>query len=199
MSQQIQADTRLRDAAAQPAAQSPPFARQTVVPERDHAGMRRRSSGAWFTIPAMCAGICLIACALIVGQVEENRQLAWQRAKLQTDLDHLQKQIATNADFVSRLSTDANLVERLAQRQMKMVREGAAVLELEGQETPAHSSPYRLVTIPPPPAVAPYEPAPGVMTHLFTHPQIRLYAYGIGAFLVAAGLILGASGSSEMR
>lgn len=141
----------------------------------------------------LCGGISLISCALIIGQVEDNRQLAWQKNKLTTDLEHFQKQIDTNHEFLSRLSTDANLAERLAQRQMKMVREGEAVLDLKGTSTLEDTSPFRLVNIPPPPAVRPYEPASGLLTRLFANARVRLYTYGVGAFAIALAIIAGAS------
>ncbi len=154
---------------------------------------KSQSSGGWWTLPTMCLGIALIACSLIVGQVEENRQMAWQRNKLQMDLEYLQRQASTNQEFLERLKTDANLVERLAQRQMKMIREGAAVLELEGRHAQDNSSVFKLVKTPPPPKVEPYKPADTLLNRLFGTPRQRLYASGIGALLVAVGLIMGAS------
>jgi hypothetical protein len=155
------------------------------------SGFPKKHSGAWFTLPLLCAGIGLISCALLIGQVENNRRLAWQRAKLQTDLESFQKQIDTNQDFLNRLSSDSNLAERLAQRQMKLVREGSAILELNGPGE--DTSPFRLVTVAPPPAVKPYEPDHSLLTKLFSDTHLRLYAYGLGAFMIAVSLITGAS------
>jgi hypothetical protein len=135
--------------------------------------------------------MALISCALISGQVEENRELAWQRNKLQRDLDHIQDQVKTNDKFLKDLNTDPNLAERLAQLQMKMVRRGATVLDVKGQDTGAVGSPFRLVTIPPPPPVKPYEPGTDLLSRLFVHPQVRLLAYGLGAMAIAMSLILG--------
>lgn len=144
----------------------------------------------------MCFGIALIACALIVGQVEENRQMAWQKNKLQMDLDHLRKQSDTNVEFLERIKTDANLVERLAQRQMKLVREGAAVLELKGSAGEEGLSAFKLVKTPSPPIVEPYRPADTPLTRLFGTARQRLVASGMGAFLVAVGLIMGNPGKT---
>lgn len=170
------------------AAPTPPIDRITITPKPAPP-----STGGWWTLPIMCVGISLIACAIIIGQVEENRQLSWQKNKLQMDLDYLQKQAAVNDEFLSKLSTDANLVERLAQRQMKLIRQGSAVLDLKGAAGEDNTSAFKLVRIPPPPEVKPYEPAPGLLTHLFGTDRQRLYAMGLGAFLVAVGLIMGGS------
>lgn len=154
-----------------------------------------QTTGGWWTLPAMCLGIGLIACSIIVGQVEENRQMAWQKNKLQMDLEYLQKQAATNQEFLDKLKTDANLVERLAQRQMKLVREGAAVLELDGSSNEQTSSAFKLVRTPPPPEVEPYRPSASLLSRLFGDARRRLYASGFGAFLVAMGLVMGGTKS----
>lgn len=135
----------------------------------------------------------MIACPLIIGQMEENRQLAWQRDKMQIYMNHFQKQLDLNQQFVDKLEKDPNLAERVAQRQMKLVRQGAAVLELNEGKTADDTSPFRLVNIPPPPNLKPYKPAGGVMNILFGNPRVRLYTYGLGAFLIAIGLIMGGS------
>ncbi len=161
------------------------------------APLSRKYTGAWWTLPLLTAGIGLIACAMIVGQVDQNRRMAWQKNKMQQDLDYLQKQAQTNEQFVDRLSQDPNLVERLAQRQMRMVREGSAVVELKNKDQSEISSPFRLVNIPPPAPVKPYEPTGGLLGNLFGSPRQRLWAYGVGTFLIAAGLIMGASGLAK--
>jgi hypothetical protein len=180
-------------AGSSPALVAPqPVAIATPVP-RPQRSAPTQHSGSWWTIPLLCAGIGLITCAIVVGQVEDNRKLAWQREILQRDLKYFQDQINTNQAFLSRLSDDANLVERLAQRQTKMVRKGAAILDLGKDSAQEDTSPFRLVNIPPPPNVKPYEPSKSIMSILFSHPRVRLYAYGVGAFLIARSLITGAS------
>src|SRR5437868_6945773 len=91
-----------------------------------------RSSSAW-TIPLMCAGVALIACCLLIPTADENRRLAYEGVKLAADLEQLERQVSTNEEFLKRVADDATLGERLAQRQMKMVREGTAVLEIKGE------------------------------------------------------------------
>src|SRR5512133_1518192 len=108
-------------------------------------------SGPWWTLPLTTLGMGIIACSLIVGQAEDNRHLAWQKNKLQMDLDYLKEQAARNDEFLDRLGKDENLVERIAQRQMNLVRSGQAVLELKTGRTQT-ASPVSLVNVPPPPA-----------------------------------------------
>lgn len=138
-----------------------------------------------------------MATVLVVAQVEENRQIAWQKNKLQMDLDYFKQQAKVNQEFLSRIETDVNLAERLAQRQMKLVREGSAVLELKGAPAETDSSPFHFTRIAPPPEVKPYESAPGVLPHLLATPRARGLALGGGALLVAIGLIMGASGAQK--
>src|SRR5688572_19528474 len=95
---------------------------------------RSRSDG--WTIPLVCVGIGLIACCVIVPQTEANRRLVYEREKLKLDLRHVDRQIDVNDEFLRKLADDPTLAERLAQRQMKMVREGTNVLELRGLKNP---------------------------------------------------------------
>ena len=176
-----------------PAGTDAPAVSATPSPQPAAPVISRPRSGGWWTIPLLSIGICLIACPMIIGQVEENRQLAWQRNKMQVYMDHFQQQLDLNQQFVDRLEKDPNLAERLAQRQMKMVRPGAAVLELNDGKSSEDTSPFRLVNIPPPPVLKPYQPAHGVLSILFGNARVRLYTYGLGAFLIAVGLIMGGS------
>lgn len=159
-------------------------------------GSATKSSGGWWSYPALAVGIGIISCAIIVGQVEENRLISWQKNKLQQDVEHLREQVRVNQDFVDRLNVDEALVERLAQRQMKLVREGSAALELTGEKNEIRS-PFTLVRVPPPPEVQPYRPDSGPLTGIFGTARRRVWAFGAGALLIAASLILGASERRE--
>ncbi|HVT87299.1 MAG TPA: hypothetical protein VHD56_00450 [Tepidisphaeraceae bacterium] len=151
-------------------------------------------AGAW-TIPLLCAGIALIACCLIIPAADENRRLTYEREKLRLDLEQIQKQVAVNKDFLQRVSGDPNLLERLAQRQMKLVREGTRVLELPDQDRRQEISPYLLVTLPPPAALVPYKPVGGVFSDLCRQPRPQLVMLGAGLLLVAVGMVLGTDAS----
>lgn len=153
-------------------------------------------SGAW-TIPMLCAGLAIIACTLLIPQADANRRLAYEREKLKLDLQHIEKQIAVNDEFLHRLNDDATLAERLAQRQMKMVREGTSVLQIKGQSGRESMSPYLLVSVPPPAPMPPYQPVGGTFAALCRHPKSQLYLTGVGLMLVACGLVLGLSRGSK--
>jgi hypothetical protein len=150
----------------------------------------RGSGGAW-TIPLLCAGLALIACCLLIPAADENRRLAHEKLQLERDLQQLELQLSVNEEFLDRLADDPTLLERLAQRQMKLVREGISVLDVPGTEGDEEMSPYMLVTIPPPKPLPPYAPVGGKLAELCRHPKSQLYLTGLGLILVAAGLVLG--------
>ena len=160
---------------------SAPTPRSLRVPE---------GSSAW-TIPILCFGIALIACCCIIPAADENRRLVWERERLKTDLEQIEKQVSVNNEFLQLVADDPTLLERLAQRQMKLVREGTSVLELKGQNKAMDVSPYPLVTVPPPAPMLPYRPIGGVFSELCRHPRSRLLMMGTGLMLIASGLVLG--------
>ena len=82
--------------------------------------------GGW-TIPLLCMGIGLIACCLIIPQADTNRRMAYQKELLQRDLESIQKQVAVNDEFLKRVNDDSGLAERLAQREMNIVRAGSRI------------------------------------------------------------------------
>lgn len=167
--------------------------------------------GGW-TVTMLCAGIAILACCVLIPQTDANRRLVYEREKLKLDLESVKKQVATNEEFLRRVADDPNLAERLAQRQMKIIRQGTRVLELKNlagpgasdprlgsaspAPTPDEVSPFQLVHVPPPPPMPAYEPVGGTLAKLCYHPPSRLYLIGAGLLLMAAGLVLGL-GSKE--
>jgi hypothetical protein len=145
--------------------------------------------GGWM-VSILCAGIAVISICLLLPLAEENHQLAWQREKLKTDLVQLQQQVEINDQFLKKISNDPTLAERLAQRQMKFVREGSSILDLpvSGKE---EMSPFQLVSLPNPAPIALYQPLGGAMSAVVRNPHLRLYLTGIGLLLLATGLVLG--------
>jgi hypothetical protein len=145
--------------------------------------------GGWM-VSILCAGIAVISICLLLPLAEENHQLAWQREKLKTDLVQLQQQVEINDEFLKKISNDPTLAERLAQRQMKFVREGSSILDLpvSGNE---EMSPFQLVSLPNPTPIPPYQPLGGAMSAVVRNPHLRLYLTGIGLLLLATGLVLG--------
>jgi hypothetical protein len=168
-------------------------------PLEDDLGPPPRGGG--WTVAALCVGIGLVACCVIIPQADANRRLVYERERLKVDLDSIRKQVSTNDEFLHRVADDPNLAERLAQRQMRIIREGTRVLELKktkgakasagGPATPDDVSPFHLVAIAPPPPMPPYEPQGGLLAGLCYDPHRRLYLMGVGLFLMAAGLVCG--------
>jgi hypothetical protein len=148
------------------------------------------SGGGW-TIPLLCAGIAMIACCVLIPQADENRRLTYERAKLKQDLQYVQRQVAVNDEFLHKVADDPTLAERLAQRQMKVIRQGTAILRLRGDGQWQEMSPFLLVNVAPPPPMPAYRPIGGKLAALCRDPKQRLYVMGGALLLMACGLILG--------
>jgi hypothetical protein len=169
-------------------------------PVEDDLGPPPRGGG--WTVVALCVGIGIVACCVIIPQADANRRMVYEREKLKLDLDSVRRQVATNDEFLRRVADDPNLAERLAQRQMRIIREGTRVLELKNagsRERASHGvagvpqdvSPFHLVHVDPPPPMPPYEPRGGLVARLCYDPHGRLYLMGGGLMLMAAGLVFG--------
>jgi hypothetical protein len=150
-----------------------------------------RTGGGGWTIVALCAGIAIIACCLVIPQTDANRRLAWEREKLKLDLEAVRKQVAVNTDFLRKLPDDPTLAERLAQRQMRMVREGTSILKLKGGQGSSEMNPFLLTAVAAPDPLPPYQSPKGLLSDVFLAGRTRLYATGAGLLLVAGGLVLG--------
>ena len=156
-------------------------------------GRTPRAAGGIFTIPLICLGVGVIAACLLVPAADENRRLAYEQLRLEADLTQLQKQVETNEAFLQRIANDPTLAERLARRQMKMVPQGTAVLELKSQKPKSDMSPYSLVTVPPPAPMPPYRPIGGFIAGAVRHPKSQLYLIGAGMMMIACGLVMSRS------
>jgi hypothetical protein len=163
-------------------------------------GRAAEPSSAW-TIPLLCAGVAVIACCFIIPAADENRRLVYERERLKIDLEHIERQIAVNGEFLKHVADDPTLLERLAQRQMKMVREGTSVLELrdravqasqtQSQQSQQNISPFPLLTVAPPDPLPPYKPLGRHFANLCREPRSRLALMGSALMLIASGLVLG--------
>src|SRR5262245_4768120 len=149
-----------------------------------------------WTIMLISAGIGLIALCLLIPQSDENRLMAYQCQKLKMDLEHLDKQVAVNQEFINRLGRDPALAERLAERPVKFIRAGTRVLELDEPRLPGEESPFSLVSIAPPAKLPPPQLRSGRMAELCREAKVRLYVIGTGMMLIACGLVLGANGAT---
>jgi hypothetical protein len=166
------------------------FAHSEVEEEEAEEAAPRRRGGGVVTIPLLCIGIATIACVTLLPIADENHQLAWERQKLQADLTQLQEQSRVNDEFLKRVADDPTLAERLANRQMKYIREGSSVLPLRGGGR-EEMSPFHLVSVPPPPPAPPYQPVGGALATIIRQPRAQLYLCGGALLLIATGLILG--------
>jgi hypothetical protein len=146
--------------------------------------------GAW-TIPLLCAGIGLIACCLIIPQTDVNRRMAYQKKSLEQDLASIQNQAQVNDEFLKRVSDDPGLAERLAQRQMNIVREGSQVWRDPEVETATTMSPFELVNVPRPAPLPAYQPVGGWFAGVCRDPHSNLYLTGAALMMLAAGLVMG--------
>lgn len=149
------------------------------------------TGGGSLTIPLICLGIGLIAMCVLIPAADENHRLSYERERLRIDLEQLQKQVATNDAFLKRVADDPTLSERLARRQMKMVPEGSAVLDLKTMHARVATSPFLLVSVPPPAPLKPYRPIGGFLADACRHPRTQLYLIGIGLMTIAVGVVLG--------
>ena len=118
--------------------------------------------------------------------------MLYQTEKLKIDLAHLEQQVAINDEFIQRVGRDAALSERLAQRQLKFIRKGSAVLDLNEPRS-SDSSPFSLTMIQGPPPMPEYEPVGGRLGAWCRDGRKRLYTIGAGLLLLATGLVLGAT------
>jgi len=162
-----------------------------ATPLGDDPPPNLRSCGGSWTIPMLCAGIGLIAACVLIPLSEENRQLVYEREQLRLDLVQIQKQVTVNDEFLKNLGDDPTLAERLAQRQMKTIREGSEVVDLESTSGKQEMSPFLLVSLPPPAPMPAYAPVGGRLATLCLTGKSRLFLVGCGLMLCAGGLVLG--------
>jgi hypothetical protein len=123
--------------------------------------------------------------------------LTADRDKLNRDLSYVESQLSANQEFLNSVGSDPEIAERLAQRQFRRIRQGTSVLELKGVDQKIASSPFAMISVPPPPAVNEYHPLQGVLGDLCGNTRRQLYAAGLGMFMVAVALVLGVSGNGS--
>lgn len=160
-------------------------------PELDGELVPVASDGGGWTIPLLCAGIAIIACCMVMPQIDANRRLAYEKMTLGSDLSLIQKQVSVNDEFLKKIVDDPSLAERLAQRQLKRVRKGQHVLKIRDEKP--DMSPFQITAVSPPPAPPPYKPLSGAIANLCYSARNRLYLTGIALSMIAFGLVLGAT------
>jgi hypothetical protein len=195
------------EAADDSAAAGPtPIDSLSEVEEEEAAGPARKSDGGGWTVAVLCMGLGLIAACLIIPQADANRRLVYQREQLKLDLTQVQKQIGLNKEFLLKMEIDPQLTERLAQREMRAVKQGESVVAVnsgndsgKGRSSAEQMSPFGIVNVPPPAALEPYRPAGGMFAELCRDPRSHMYILGGGMMLVAVGLTLGGSGDGVVK
>jgi hypothetical protein len=166
--------------------------------------MSSGTEGGGWTIGILLIGLTAIGVCVVIPQADTNRRLAYERSKLQADLQQINEQASVNEAFLSKIESDPQLAQRLAQRQMKFIRQGESLLPIKSSKpadytVAAEISPFSLVRVPPPPALPPYEAAGGLLGQLLLDSHLRLYCLGGGLFLVAMALVLGSNEPHEAR
>lgn len=149
-----------------------------------------RGGAQGWTLVLVSLGIVIIAWCILIPQADENRKLAYEVAKLRQDLDHVTRQVQSNDEFIRRVGHDPGLAERLAQRQMRLIRKGSDVLKLDENDDEIRSA-FLLAAVPPPVPLPPLELKGGRLANLCRDGRTRLYLIGAGLMLLATGLVLG--------
>ncbi|MBC7784885.1 MAG: hypothetical protein H7144_13690 [Burkholderiales bacterium] len=148
-------------------------------------------TGAWWSIPMLCAGVAIVACALLVPAADANRRAAHELAQIDQDVAYFERQSDVNKEFLERVSTDPTLAERLAMRQLRLTRADARIVDVPRKQDAFSMSPYALVAVEPPAALSAYRPIGGVLAKYFLNTKGQIYLAGLGVLLAAAGVILG--------
>jgi len=149
------------------------------------------STGAWWTLPTMFAGLAIVACAVLVPAADENRRASHELAKIEQDVAHFQKQSEVNQAFLTHVSSDPTLAERLALRQLRLTRPTSMLAPMQAKSQAWDRSPYALVTLDAPTPLPAYQPNGGFLGRWFLDARTQLYLTGAGLLLIAAGLIFG--------
>ncbi len=153
-----------------------------------------RSTGSIWSLPMLCLGLGIIAICVLVPAAQANRKLTADRDKLARDLTFVESQVSANQEFLSIAGSDPEISERLAQRQLKQIRQGTTVLDLKGFSQTGDASPFQMISVPPPPPAVEYRAAAGILGTICADSHRQLYAVGLGMFMVATALVLGTSG-----
>lgn len=149
-----------------------------------------RGLGAVIATLIVVAGLLILAAAILAPAEARNRALEQERVRLQAEIDHVEEQIEINRDFLSRLPTDPQLLERLRLRQGNPARPGTGELELDPKTDRTIQSPLAITRLAPPdpdslPQVEPLHPL-----LLWTlDSKTRWIGICAGLLLVAIGLI----------
>ncbi len=174
-----------------------PVDSDSVEQEEEDSFPAAPDGGGW-TVAILCIGMSLIAACAIIPQADANRRLVYERETLRQDLSQIQSQISVNHEFLSKLESDPQLTERLAQREMRAVPQGqkALDLKLKGDSVATESaaagrmSPFSIVNVPATAPLEAYKPTGGEFAELCRTPRSHGIVLGAGMIMIAAGLVL---------
>jgi hypothetical protein len=155
---------------------------------------KKNASDSIWSLPLLCLGLGIIATCILVPAAESNKRLTADHDKLHRDLTYVESQVSANQAFLDEVGTDPEIAERLAQRQFRQIRQGTSVLELKGLSKQGSASPFEMVSVPAPPPVNEYRPLTGFLGDVCGDTRKQIYSVGLGMFMVAVSLVLGASG-----
>lgn len=149
-------------------------------------------------MPILALGLGLIACGVIIPAADQNRSHMYERARLQAELEGLERQVALNAEFLDRIHADRELAERLASRQSGRVADGMALLRQRQGDTNDLGrfamSPFALVAAEPESRrLEPVAAPGGRLATWCRNPRTRLGVLGGGLFACMIGLLGGGS------
>ncbi|HEY1923501.1 MAG TPA: hypothetical protein VGG44_12185 [Tepidisphaeraceae bacterium] len=184
----------------------PPAVSDLVEEEEEDSFPATPDGGGW-TVAILCVGMSLIAACAIIPQADANHRLVYEREMLRQDLSQIHSQISVNHEFLSKLESDPQLTERLAQREMRVVPEGQTALDLRlagnsGQTASAAAarmSPFSILKVPAPAPLEPYKPVGGEFSQLCRDPHSHGFVLGAGMIMVAAGLVLDGRASGDVE
>jgi hypothetical protein len=147
-------------------------------------------AGHGWTLALLGAGLAILAACVLLPAIDANRRLGHEHDLLSLDKETIDHQIAVNDEFLRKMADDPQLVERLAQRQMRVIREGTAVLSLAGDDD-QHMSPFSLVDVTAQTPQAAYQPTSGILADWCLNPRRQIGLLAAGLFFVAVGLVCG--------
>jgi hypothetical protein len=168
-----------------------------LVEEEEDSFPATPDGGGW-TVAILCVGMSLIAACAIIPQADANRRLVYEREILRQDLSQIHSQISVNHEFLSKLESDPQLTERLAQREMRVVPQGQTALDMKpagnsvqtASMAAARMSPFSILNVPAPAALAPYRPVGGQFAELCRGSHSHGFVLGAGMIMIAAGLVM---------
>ena len=170
------------------------------VADADVAPDPEASAESAWALPLLALGLGLVACGVVIPEADANRAIADEKARLAAEVESLERQVELNEEFLGRVHADAELAQRLVQRQTRpgpddTVRVLTPTPPGRGG-TSFEMSPFALLKAETVVAAPPSPPVGGRLADWCRHPRLRLIVLGLGMLACLLALL---SGSSERR